>query len=222
MLPRRRKQAKPLLVHNGKMMKKTSIALVVAAGAIIALSFALSGYDIENYPPKAGPIVAFGDSLVEGAGAASGNDFVSVLSRRIGEPIRNFGQGGDTTAAALSRLESVRAQKPRIAIVLLGGNDYLRKVPRKTTFENLSKIVKALHDDGAVVLLLGVRGGLLGDSYASDFESFAETHKMAYVPNVLEGLLGDARYMSDAIHPNDAGYAMIADKVEPVLRKLLR
>jgi len=60
--------------------------------------------DIANYPPKGGPIVAFGDSLVAGVGSTPGNDFVSILSREIGEPVENLGLAGNTTEMAFERI----------------------------------------------------------------------------------------------------------------------
>jgi hypothetical protein len=43
--------------------------------------------EIVNYPPKDGPVVAFGDSLVKGVGASEDLGFVSVLQGKIGEEI---------------------------------------------------------------------------------------------------------------------------------------
>jgi acyl-CoA thioesterase I len=176
---------------------------------------------ITNYPPKEGPIVIFGDSLVAGVGASKGNDLASILSKKIGEPIENFGISGDTTEQGLSRIDTVLERKPRITIVLLGGNDFLRKVPIEETFSNLRTIIDKLQASGSIVLLLGVRGGLLTDQFDSYYEDLAQETGSAYVPNVLSGLLADSRYMSDAIHPNDAGYSRIADRVYPVLKELL-
>jgi len=71
-------------------------------------------------------IVCLGDSLTEGVGASSGEDYPSVLSRELAFPVVNLGQRGDTTARALARLPDVLARNPRLVIVLLGGNDFLR------------------------------------------------------------------------------------------------
>jgi lysophospholipase L1-like esterase len=38
---------------------------------------------------------------------------------------------------------------------------------------------------------------------------------------VLEGIIGNPALLSDAIHPNDAGYALMADRIEPALRQVL-
>ena len=62
-------------------------------------------------------MVAFGDSLVAGRGAPAGRDFVSLLSERLGVPIINAGHSGDTTRAAMTRLDSdVLSRDPRIVI----------------------------------------------------------------------------------------------------------
>jgi acyl-CoA thioesterase I len=205
-------------------VNKKPYYLIGAGIAVIAAIFVVFAGkpDIKNYPLKDGPIVAFGDSLVTGVGAGEGKDFVSLLSAKIGEPIINLGHSGDTTRDGIARIEEVLQEKPRLVIVLLGGNDFLRKVPRDDVFENLQTIITTLQDQGAAVLLLGVRGGLLSDSADSRFEELALETGSAYVENVLSGLFGDSRYMSDAIHPNDAGHARIAERVYPVVNDLIK
>ena len=177
---------------------------------------------VKNYPPHQGPIVAFGDSLVAGYGSNSGHDFVSLLSENIGKPIENMGTPGDTTEQGLARVAAVIAKHPSVVILLLGGNDYLQKKPRDETFKNLGEIIQKLQADGAVVLLLGVRGGLLHDNFASEFSSLSRTYGTAYVPDVMAGIIGNSKMLSDEVHPNDAGYALIAGRVYPVLKKLVQ
>ncbi len=169
-----------------------------------------------------GPVIAFGDSLVYGVGSTAGKDFVSLLSAGIGEPIINMGVSGDTTAGGLARIDKAIEQKPRAVILLLGGNDFLRKVPREQAFANLKTIIQKFQVSGARVLLLGVRGGLLTDSADSDFEKLADETGVEYVSDVLDGLFADMRYMSDSIHPNDVGYGKVAARVYPALTKMLK
>jgi acyl-CoA thioesterase I len=203
-------------------MKKNILIFLAIFAVSIGSYLVLRDTEITNYPPKDGPIVAFGDSLVAGNGSTDGNDFVSVLSRGMGEEIINLGVPGDTTAGGLSRIDSVLKKEPRITILLLGGNDFIRKVSREETFSNLRNIISKLQESGSIVVLLGVRGGLLSDSADGLYENLAEETGSAYVPNVLGGLFGDARYMSDSIHPNDAGYRKIAERIYPVLKDLMR
>ncbi len=188
-----------------------------------AMYFVFRGDEkITNYPPKNQKVVAFGDSLVEGVGSILGNDFVSVVGRKLDIEIVNKGKSGDTTKTALARVDDVLAEEPGIVIVLLGGNDALRRIPKKETFENLSTIIERFQTAGAVVVLLGVRGGILSDGYEEDYNELSKKYHTAYVSNVLDGLIGNTKYMYDGIHPNDAGYSIIADRVEPALQKVIR
>lgn len=175
-----------------------------------------------NYPPKEGLIVAFGDSLIVGVGAPETEGFVGTLSEMIGETVMNEGMRGDTTADGLKRIESVLSKEPRIVLLLLGGNDYLRRVPKEETFKNLRTIITALQTQGVVVVLLGIQGGLLTDGYDEDFEVLARETKSAYVPNVLNGIFGNSELMFDSIHPNKEGYRRIAEKIYPVLMDVVR
>ncbi len=178
--------------------------------------------EVKIYPSSQKAIVAFGDSLVEGVGASEGNDFVSLLSKKTGKEIINKGKSGDTTKSALLRLEELLDLKPKIVILLLGGNDYLRRVPKKETFDNLEKIIESLQKNNVTVLLLGIRGGILKDNYKNDFKNLAEKYQLAYVPDVLLGILGKKKYMSDQIHPNDKGYELIAKKVFVVMNDIIK
>lgn len=204
-------------------MKKIVVAtLSLALIAGIALWFFNRKENITNYPPQGEAIVAFGDSLVEGVGSNGGGDFVSILSKSVGEPIINMGVAGNTTRDGLARVDEVLKKNPKIVLLLLGGNDFLRKIPREETFSNLSQIIDRIHERGALVILLGVRGGLLSDGYGEYFEDLADTKRTLYVPNVLAGLLARDEYMADSIHPNNAGYAIISAKILPALNKALQ
>lgn len=200
------------------MMRRRAMAV---AGFALLLPFVVAGCAREvPKATRAGPIVAFGDSLVYGTGS-SGGGFVTMLERRIGRPIENLGVPGNTTADGLARIEEVLEREPSVVILLLGGNDFLRQVPPATTFANLSSIIERLQADGVAVLLAGVRGGLIRDNFASQFEQLADRYGTAYVHDVLDDTLGVEGYMADQVHPNDAGYRVIADRVQPVLERML-
>ncbi len=201
-------------------MKKAVIGLLLVALGV--------WYFIDTQPPvidfpRAGQnIIAFGDSLVVGHGASPGNDFVSILSDRLGHPIINAGRNGDTTQTGLERLQpEVLSRDPRIVILLLGGNDALRRMPMDQTFGRLADMIDQIHQTGAAVVLVGVRGSLFGGRYEEEFEALAEAKQVNYVPDVLSGIFGHPSLMADSIHPNDEGNLLMADRVEPVLRELL-
>ncbi len=196
------------------------IILVSAIGIGIYL-FNKKPTTITNFPSQGQTIVTFGDSLVAGNGATEGNDFSSLLEKLIGEEIINMGIAGNTTAQGLARVTDVNEKDPKVVMVLLGGNDFLRKTPIEETFKNLDTIVAEIQKEGAVVILLGVQGGVFSDPYKNHFEDLAKNRGALYVPNVLDGLIANQEYMSDAIHPNDAGYKKIAEKIYPILKKAL-
>jgi len=201
-------------------MKYVYIFLV--AIVVVTIGYLSMGKDtVTNYPSKGVDIIAYGDSLVYGVGATKGNDFVSIISKKIGEPIANLGVSGNTTADGVKRLSELDKYNPKVVILLLGGNDYLRKIPRAETISNLQTMINNIHARGSIVLLLGVRGGLLVDNFKEDFKKISKANKTVFVPNVLDNILGDDKLMSDQIHPNNAGYQIIADKVYKELKDII-
>lgn len=205
-------------------MKYKSLTIILVLFVIVTTVayFLLVSDEIKNYPSSGVDIIAYGDSLVEGVGSTTGNDFVSVLSRKINHSIINLGHSGDTTKDGLDRIGEIDQYNPKIVILLLGGNDYLKKVPINETRENLSSIIEYIQSKGSIVLLLGVRGGVVSDPFEKEFKDLNHKYKTAFVEDVLDGLVGKTKYMSDLVHPNDAGYKRIADRIYPVLSKLLK
>lgn len=207
-----------------KLSQKQMFLVIAAAFAAFFLWLLFGGGgEPKRYPRSGEHIIAFGDSLVEGAGASPGNDFVSLLSQRLGVPIVNAGRSGDTTASALLRFESdVLSQNPKIVILLLGGNDAIRRIPPGETMQNLGMMIDWIHRRGAAALLVGVRGGLFIDDFKKGFRNLEKKKGVFYVPDVIDDVFGHPDFMYDGIHPNDAGYAIMADRIEPVLREMLK
>lgn len=179
---------------------------------------------VANYPSSGETILALGDSLTAGEGVAASETYVAELSRRLGIPMVNAGVSGDTTETVLARLPALLAEypRPKLAIVMLGGNDFLQRRPKEETAQNLGRIIEAFQAKGAIVVLAGVRGGIFSDAFAPEYERLSRTYQTAYVPNVLAGIIGDPRLRVDAIHPNARGHQKMADRLEPVVRRLVR
>lgn len=172
-------------------------------------------------PSNAIQVIAFGDSITFGFGTNGDNGYVTVLSRRVGISILNSGFPGDTTGSALNRLEgSVISRNPDVVIVFLGGNDFLQNVPVPTRVSNITAIVQRIRGTGAAVLLVGVASVPL-DPFDGALPALAGSTGSTYVPAILDGILGNPPLMFDSIHPNNAGHAIIADRLEPPLRALL-
>lgn len=197
----------------------TVIVLILGAGLWQVTTLLAGRHPITNYPPKNTKVLALGGSLTVGTGASDKEyGFIPVLSKRLNTSIINKGVSGDTTVDALARLDTdVLSEDPGIVIIFLGANDQTKKIPNEETLANLETIITRCESHGATVLLLGYTArfdGLLND--------LANKIGAIYVPSVLEGIIEDPALMSsDGIHPNDAGYLKIADKVAPMLDGLI-
>lgn len=205
-------------------MKNSYFLIIVGLAVLIIIMFFGNPYSTKlvNYPPKSNKIVAFGDSLIVGKGSTEGNDFISLLSKKINKPIINMGVSGSTSGEALLRVNEVLLNTPGTVIILFGGNDYIRNVPKEETFKNLKEIISAFQSNGIFVVLLGVRGGIIKDNYKASFEDLSKEMGTAYVPDVLSGIVIDTSSMSDIVHPNDVGYKKIAEKVYDEVGKYLK
>jgi acyl-CoA thioesterase-1 len=138
-------------------------------------------------------------------------------------PVINAGVRGDTTAMALERLaDTVLSRNPRLVVVLLGGNDFLRCLPLQDTRSNLEAIVRHIQESGAMVVIAGIRLGFFTDEYAAMFEETSERLGALYIPAVTQGILSDSSLRSDPIHPNSAGYRLVAERIAARLKPLLQ
>ncbi len=191
--------------------------------ALVVLAGCPSRLDVANRDAQGSTIICFGDSLTQGLGASPAHDYPSLLAEALGRDVINAGVNGNTTRDALQRLTAdVLARTPQLVIVQFGGNDFLRKVPRKETFANLDEIVRRIQARGAMVVLVGVQPGLLGDATRKDYQKIARTRRAAFIPNILEGILTDPSLRSDHLHPNDLGYEKIAKRMLKVVEPLVR
>ena len=137
----------------------------------------------------------------------------------------NAGVSGDTSAQALARLPALLQEyKPALVIVSIGGNDFLRRQPSSATRANIAAILRTVKESGSRAVLIGVPKPTIGAALGvfSDHELYEELAKEYGVP-LLSGAWGDvmkqSRLMSDQIHPNAAGYAAFAARLEKCLRK---
>jgi acyl-CoA thioesterase-1 len=180
-----------------------------------------------------GVVVALGDSLTAGLGVAADEAFPARLQARLraeGYDYRvvNAGVSGDTTAGGLRRVDWALRAHPDVVIVALGANDGLRGQSPPAIRANLEEIVARFQAAGARVLLAGMRlPPNYGAEYTKEFEALfpavARRAKIALVPFLLDGVAADPRLnQADGIHPTAAGQQMIADRLWPHLRPLLR
>jgi len=194
------------------------VRLAVVAAALPFLSACGSEPGLRPLPRDA-VVLAFGNSLTHGTGANPEESYPSVLSRLIGREVINAGVPGEVTAAGLQRLPAVLdSVSPHLVVLCHGGNDILRKLDLRAAEANLVEMVTLIRARGAEVVLLGVPTPGLFLSPAEHYERIADELSLPFDGEIVAELLGDARFKSDTIHPNAAGYARLAQAVEAKLR----
>ncbi len=184
--------------------------------------------------PANAPLVAvLGDSLSAGIHLAEDEAFPAVIQKILlkkGTAFRlvNGGVSGDTTAGGLRRIDWLLKQKPAIVIVELGGNDGLRGQPLDHMKSNLDGILTKIKGAGARALLIGMRiptsyGEDYTDGFTRVYEELAKKHNCAFVPFFMQDIAGKPDYfLEDALHPNEEGHKILAERLAPALEAMLR
>jgi len=177
---------------------------------------------VKNINSRGENIVCFGNSITYGLGASPGHDYPSLLAKKLNLTVINAGKSGDTTEGALQRLQhDVLDKKPYLVIVELGANDYLKGISAEATLKNLEEIIKKIQQAGAMVAITEIHTGFIMRKQASGIRRLAKKYRCLFIPNILEGILGEGELCSDAIHPNDKGYEIIAERVYRAIKPLI-
>lgn len=193
---------------------------ILVAGLWAALAAACSRKRRWAPVPAGATVVAFGDSVTFGTGAATGEDWPTLLAARTGWQIVNAGVPGDTAEAAVARLGPLlAAHRPALVIIELGGNDFLKRKPVAVVKASLQAIIGEVRSAGAQAVLVAVPElSLLGvvarrPSDAPLYRELAAANDIALVEDVFAEVLGRPELCADAIHPNAAGYRVMADGI---------
>ena len=168
-------------------------------------------------PPSA-VILAVGDSLTHGTGAAPQESYPAVLETLTGRRVVNAGVPGEESDAGLVRLTRLLNQvKSDLVILGHGGNDILRGRDPARTESNLRQMVELARQHGASVVLLGVPSPSIFLGTHPLYERLAESLQIPLEEDALPDILGDGALKSDPIHPNAAGYRKLAEAVYDLL-----
>ncbi|WP_245803910.1 arylesterase [Geothermobacter hydrogeniphilus] len=164
-------------------------------------------------------ILAFGDSLTHGNGATEEQSYPAVLQRLLGRRVINAGVPGEISAEGLRRLPRVLEEtQPQLIILIHGGNDFLRRLDRERTRQNLQAMIDLCRQAGSDVVLVGVPQPGLFLSPPAFYEELAETNRLPYLEETLSDILADRDLKSDTIHPNAAGYRKLAAALAELIR----
>ncbi len=172
-------------------------------------------------------VLILGDSLSYGTGAGRGEDYPGILAASTGWNIINAGVPGDTTAGGLERLPALLQQHaPQLLLVELGGNDFLRRIPRNQTEANLKAILAQSRASGVSALLVAVpTPSLFGAAVAglTDdplYEKISAETDTPLIRDVVSEVLSKQELKSDQVHANAAGYRQIAMGLHASLEEL--
>ncbi len=182
-------------------------------------------------------IVFFGDSLTSGYGLSSPptESFPSLLAEialAAGKPFHftNAGVSGDTTSSALIRLDKLLQQRQvAIFVIALGANDMIRGYEPGLIVQNLEKIISKIQiaHPHSKILFLGMElphwiTTQRAAAYRNLYSNIAKKYNLVFLPFLLDGVMGSRTLnLSDLVHPNAAGYKVVASRVWLKLEKLL-
>jgi lysophospholipase L1-like esterase len=165
-------------------------------------------------------IVAFGDSLTYGTGAAETESYPAVLAQLIGRKVVRAGVPGEVTAQGLARLPQViEEHRPALMIVCLGGNDMLRRMDEAQVRRNLREIIRAIKSRGIAVVLVGVPKPALIASAPAFYGELAQEFGIPYEGKVVTDVMHQLELKADPIHPNARGYRRMAEAIAELLKK---
>jgi acyl-CoA thioesterase-1 len=170
--------------------------------------------------PEDAVVLAFGDSLTSGTGAAEGESYPAQLEKLIGRRVARAGVPGEVTAQALARLPSALDEHtPRLLLLCIGGNDFLRRAGNAQAEANVREMVKLARSRGVEVLLIGTPEPGFSVTPPAFYGGIAQQFALPYEETVIGEVLRDANLRSDPIHPNARGYGIIAERIAERLKK---
>ena len=179
--------------------------------------------------PAGATVLAIGDSLTRGFGAEGrgyAEQLQPLLDRQPGRQdlrVLNLGINGETSAGLAARIDAALAEHhPAVVLMTSGGNDFLRRAAEEDTRRHLTDVVARVRAAGAYPVLFAVPQPSLAAAVGlpSDhplYDTLAGELKLPVLPGVVAGVLARPELKSDQIHPNAAGYAVLAQAAAEAL-----
>jgi acyl-CoA thioesterase I len=165
-------------------------------------------------------ILAFGDSLTAGTGAGDAESYPAVLARLTGRNVVNAGVPGEVSGGGVQRLpELLERERPALLILCHGGNDLLARQNHQLIADNLRAMIRIAGVRGVPVLLVAVPSPDLMLKPPSLYEELAREFRIPLERKALAHILGKGALKSDHVHPNAAGYRLLAEALAELLKK---
>jgi acyl-CoA hydrolase len=188
-----------------------------AVAAMTALLLAACSGDAPTLSPLPGgaTVLALGDSLTWGTGATPETSWPTVLAAATGWNVVNAGVPGETAAQGCARLPAlIDDTRPALVLVMLGGNDFLRRAPAAVVERGLAACVESARAAKLPLVLLTVpQPALTGATETPLYQRFGKSSGVPVVDSGLAGLLRDAAKRADPVHLNAEGYRELAANI---------
>ncbi len=165
-------------------------------------------------------ILAFGDSLTYGSGVEAEDSYPAVLEALAGREVINAGVPGEVTAEGLRRLPEVLDEyQPDLLILCHGGNDLIRKQGEHQAAGNIRAMVRQAQQRSIPVLMIAVPKPGVFMKPAVFYAEVATEFGLPLQGDILADIESDRSLKSDTIHPNRAGYRLLAVAVFALLQE---
>ena len=179
-------------------------------------------------PMKISKLVTLGDSITKGYGVENNQTWVSLLQIELKAKIVNSGISGDTSGGMLARFKTmVLDHEPSHVLIMCGTNDVLCNIPNEQIIANILAMSRyAKYHNIKVVIGLPPLSYLVEEesifitsseanlkiiNYRNVLEQFCVHDELLYIDFSLG--LEQNNYMSDGLHPNEKGHAIMKENV---------
>jgi len=165
-------------------------------------------------------VLAFGDSLTFGTGAGEDESYPAQLERIIGRRVVRAGVPGEVSAQALARLPAALDEHaPRLLLLCIGGNDFLRRLGNQQAERNVREMVRLAKSRGVAVMLIATPEPGFTVTAPAFYSTIAREFRLPYEEGIIGQVLRDSSLKADPIHPNARGYRLIAERVADQLKQ---
>ena len=96
----------------------------------------------------------------------------------------------------------------------------MRQQSRQAAINAVAQIVDEVQNFGAIAVIVDTGGPGMG-KYTKAYKQLAKDKGALFVPGIIKGIFYKPSLKSDQVHPNEKGYALVAEKVHKVIKDYL-
>ena len=153
-------------------------------------------------------------------GAGEQERYPAQLEQLIGRRVVRAGVPGEISSQALERLPAALDEHaPRLLLLCIGGNDFLRRLGNQQVERNVRAMVQLAKSRGVEVMLIGTPELGFTLTPPAFYAGIAKEFRLPYEAGAIGEVLRDSSLKSDPIHPNARGYRLIAERLAAGLSK---